>query len=132
MDSGEFSAVLRDLVAAEAELERTPSDQFARRQALRERAAELRTVLRDFSDGWTDHLSIDALRRRIAVVERRIEEHFGDRLSHTSGAQTGFGGGLDPKVLHGMNRAMDQAAGLTAMRGELARLRDRLAKLEGA
>ena len=114
------------------ELKSVPKGDFARRQDLNEREAQLRNELRAYSAGWTDHLSIDQLRRLINQAERRLAEHYGNRLSHTSGAQTGYGGGLDPQILHWMHRAMDQAGDLAGMKAELARLKDKLATLEGA
>ncbi len=127
----EFQRALRELDEVQAELRDTPKDQFARRQDLRDREEALRDEMRRLASEWTDHLSIDQLRRRIAVVENRLAEHYGNRLPHTSGPQTGLGGGLDPVYLHWMNRAMDKAADLPAIKAELARLKDQLAKLEG-
>ncbi len=126
-----FTLALRELAAVQDELAATAPDDFARRQELIEREGALRLELRSFRDSWTDHLSIDQLQHRIADVKRRLADHYGNRLSHTSGGQSGFGGGLDPKYLHQMHRAMDRAADLDAMQAELARLKDRLAKLEG-
>jgi len=126
-----FTRALRELAAVQEELAATATDQFSRRQELAERENELRLELRLFGDSWTDHLSIDQLRRKIDEVKRRLTDHYGNRLSHTSGGQSGFGGGLDPKFLHQMHRAMDRAADLESMEAELARLKDRLAKLEG-
>ena len=117
--------------AVQQELAETPADQLARRQELTELEDALRLELRSFRDSWTDHLSIDQLRHRIADMERRLGEHYGNRLSHLAGGQSGFGGGLDPTILHRMHRAMDRSADLPGMQAELARLKDRLAKLEG-
>lgn len=127
---GDFKQTLRDLVEVQELIGEVPNHDVPRRQELRDREAQLRARLRTFSAGWTDHLSIDQLRRRIAVVERRLEQHYGNRLSHTSGGQSGFGGGLDPQILHRMHRAMDKSADLKAMKAELVRLKDRLAILE--
>ena len=122
---------MHELTRVQDELRGVPDGDFARRQDLHDREAELRAELRSLGADWTDHFSIDQLKRRIAQTERRITDHFGNRLSHTSGAQTGYGGGLDPQILHWMHRAMDKAGDLPAMRAELARLKDQLAKLEG-
>jgi hypothetical protein len=126
-----FTQALRELAAVQEELAATAADQFSRRQELSALESELRLELRSFRDSWTDHLSIDQLQLRIADVTRRISDHYGNRLSHISGAQSGLGGGLDPTVLHRMHRAMDDAADLPALQAELARLKDRLAKLRG-
>jgi len=131
MSDAEFTATLRELADVVTELSSVPVDQHDRRLALRDRENALRGRLRAFRDTWTDHLSIDQLKRKIAEVETRLADHYGNRLSHTAGGQSGFGGGLDPTVLHRMHRAMDASADLPAMKAELARLRDRLAKLEG-
>lgn len=126
-----LSQTMRELARVQDELRAVPPDEFTRRQDLRDREEALRAELRSFAAGWTDHFSIDQLKGRIADTERRIKEHYGNRLSHTAGPQTGYGGGLDPQILHWMHRAMDQAGDLPAMRAELARLKDRLATLEG-
>lgn len=131
ISDGDFNSVMRELTEVQDRLRDTPEEQFALRQDLRDREDALRTELRRLGAGWSDHLSIDQLERRIAVVEGRLEEHYGNRLSHTSGGQSGFGGGLDPKILHRMHRAMDKSSDLPAMKAELARLKGQLAKLMG-
>ena len=125
-----FSQVLREFDAVQQELRDLPDSDFARRQDLHDREDTLRVELREFHVEQSDDMSIEQLKRLIASVEKRIEDHYGNRLSHTTGAQTGFGGGLDPKVLHKMHRAMDEAADLPAMKAELARLKDKLANLK--
>ena len=127
---GRFSETLREFNAVQEELSRVAESDFTRRQDLRDREEELRGELRSFSVVHTDDMSIDQLKRLIASVEGRLEDHYSNRLSHTSGAQTGYGGGLDPKVLHQMHRAMDAAGDLPALKAELARLKDKLATLE--
>ena len=125
-----FTRALRELEEVRNELAATDPTDFTRRQDLRDREAALREQVRSFSQEWTDHLSIDQLRRRIGEVEAQIEDHFGNRLSHTSGGQSGFGGGLDPKYLHAMHRAMDKSGDLEGLKAELRRLKDQLARLE--
>ncbi len=49
-----------------------------------------------------------------------------------AGAQTGQGGGVDPKIVHDMNRRMDAAPNLDGVNAEIARLRRRLTHLEGS
>lgn len=126
----DFTTTLRALAAVQAELTTVADDDIDRRQALQAREEALRTDLRSFSAPGTDEESIDQLKRSIAEAERRIEDHYGNRLSHTSGAQTGYGGGLDPKYLHQMNRAMDSANDLAGMKAELSRLKHKLNTLE--
>ncbi len=128
--AADFTATLRALTAVQAELSESSEEDLDRRHGLREREETLRAALRSFSAPGTDEDSIDQLKRSIAEAERRIENHFGNRLSHTSGAQTGYGGGLDPKYLHQMNRAMDSANDLAGMKAELSRLKDKLKTLE--
>jgi hypothetical protein len=122
--------LLRELYSVQQELAQAPKGELARQHDLREREGQLRAELREFSTQRPDPKSIDQLRRLIARTERRISEHYGNRLSYTSGPQTGYGGGLDPKILHRMHRAMDRSADLPGMRAELARLRQELAVLE--
>lgn len=125
-----FKRALRELDEVRTELAATDPTEFTHRQDLKDRETALRDEIRSFSHEWTDHLSIDQLRRRIGEVEAQIEDHYGNRLSHTSGGQSGFGGGLDPKYLHAMHRAMDKSGDLEGMKAELRRLRDQLARLE--
>ncbi len=127
-----FNRLLRELDEVQRALVDCDPTDFGRRQDLKDRETALRDEIRGFSHEWTDHLSIDQLRRRIKEVEGQLEDHFGNRLSHTSGGQTGFGGGLDPKYLHAMNRAMDKSGDLEGKRAELRRLKDQLARLEDA
>ena len=126
-----FIWALRELAAIQSEIATTPDDEFAKRQALKEQEAAVRLELRELRDLWTDHLSIDQLQRRIEDVKRRLTDHYGNRLSYMAGGQAGFGGGIDPTILHRMHRAMDRLGGLEGLQAELARLEDRLAKLEG-
>ena len=126
-----LTIAIRELADIQTALADVPTEDYQRRQSLREREEAIRRELRDYRDSWTDHLSIDQLRRRIADVERRLGEHYGNRLSHTAGGQSGFGGGLDPTILHSMHRAMDRSGDLESMKAELTRLKDHLAKLEG-
>lgn len=129
-DRDDFNLLLRELDDVKRQLAETDATDFARRATLRERETELREEVRSFSQGWTDHLSIDQLRRRIGVLEQQIEAHYGNRLPHTSGGQTGFGGGLDPRYLHEMNRAMDKSGDIEGKKAELRRLKDQLTRLE--
>jgi len=125
-----FTQALRELNDVQRELAETDPTDFTTRQDLKDRETALRETIRGFSQEWTDHFSIDQLRRRIKEVERQIEDHYGNRLSYTSGGQSGFGGGLDPKYLHAMHRAMDKSGDLEGTKAELRRLKDQLARLE--
>ena len=125
-----FKATLRELARVQDELRDLPRDDLAGRHDLHRREEQLRGELREFSAAWTDHLSIDQLKRHIASVERRLQDHYSNRVSHVTAAQTGFGGGLDPKVLHRMHRATDEVGDLPAIKAELTRLKDKLANLE--
>ena len=127
-----FNRALRELDDVQRQLADADPTDFTLRQDLKDRETALRAEIRDFSQGWTDHLSIDQLRRRIREVEGQIEDHYGNRLSHTSGGQSGFGGGLDPQYLHAMHRAMDKSGDLKGKKAELRRLKDQLTRLEEA
>jgi len=121
---------LRALSLVQEELAATPAEDLLGRRRLRDREIEIRAELRSFSERWTDHLSIDQLKRKIEELERRLGDHYGSRLSHLSGGQSGFGGGIDPTILHRMHRAMDQTGDLSARKAELARLKQKLHLLE--
>ena len=89
---------------------------------------ELREAVRTIALAG-DILSADQIERRITELRSRIEAHFGNRLSSSSGPQTGLGGGIDPKHLHQMNRAMDAANNIDRLKEELRKLEDRLAAM---
>ena len=125
-----FAETLQEFNTVQEKLRKVPEDDLSRRQDLRDREDALRAELRGFSVEQIDDSSIDQLKRLISSVEQRLEDHYGNRLSHITGPQTGFGGGLDPKVMHKMHRAMDEAGDLPAIKAELARLRDQLASLQ--
>ncbi|NND04007.1 MAG: hypothetical protein HKN91_14595 [Acidimicrobiia bacterium] len=131
-DADRFNRALRELDEVQQLLTESEPTDFARRQDLRDRESALRAEIRGFGQEWTDHLSIDQLRRRIEEVESQIEDHYGNRLSHTSGGQSGLGGGLDPKYLHAMHRAMDKSGDIEHKKAELRRLKDQLTRLEGS
>ncbi len=126
-----MTEVLRELEAVKQQLRDTPAEARTTRQDLRDREAALRFELRRMGRANVPPASIAQLKRRIAVVERKIQDHFGTRMSSSSGAAGhAGGGGLDPQALHRFNRATDRAADLEGMRAELQRLRDELADLE--
>jgi hypothetical protein len=131
MAGDRFAEVLQELDAVQQQLNEPPDNDFARRQNLRDRVEALRAELRAYSVEHTDEMSINQLKRLIASVERRLEDHYGNRLSHTSGPQSAGGGGLDPTILHEAHRAMDRSADLPGMKAELSRLMDKLTILEG-
>lgn len=123
--------VLRELEAVKQALIATPDDEWARRQDLHDREAALRDELRALGRGQVGQPSIEQVKRQIAVVEQRIKDHFGLRMSYASGGQGGpGGGGIDPQWLHKWHRLMDRSADLKGMRDELRALRAELARFE--
>ncbi len=131
MDRAELAAVREELAAIQDRLIGLPPEAFSERMELRARQEELREKVRSEALAG-DLLSADQIKRRIAELESTIAAHSANRLSHSSGPQTGMGGGIDPKHLHEMNRRMDESIGLDDLRTQLRRLRDRLAAMERA
>ena len=107
-----------------------PADAFDERITLREDRSALTALLRSEGAALSDAKDLAAIRRRVAVLEHRIEEARGNRLSASAGAQTGRGGGIDPRYVHAINAKLDEAAGVAELRKELQRLRFKLAGLE--
>lgn len=129
MDQTELSTIRAQLVEIQDRLLELPADAFSERIELRARQDELRERVRSKALAG-DILSADQIKRRIADLEKTIETHSANRLSHISGPQTGLGGGIDPKHLHEMNRRMDELARIEDLKTQLRRLRDRLAAME--
>lgn len=131
MSSSDLDDVRRELAVLAERLAALPADAFSERLDIRGRQAELREIVRRHAVAG-DLLGADQIRRRIAVVRRQIEAHYGNRLSTRVGPQTGMGGGLDPAVTHEMNRKMDALADIEGLRKELRQLQDRLASFESS
>jgi hypothetical protein len=83
-------------------LERLPTEAFNERLTIRMRQDELRDWARTLQTNALagDIMSADQLERRIGMLRERIRQHYGNRLSSSSGPQSGMGGGLDPNQRH--------------------------------
>lgn len=121
-----LAALRRRLVEIDAALQSLPADAYGTRLDLRTEQRAIREELRARSLAG-DLLTADQLELRIAHLERQIDAHYANRLSHLSGPQTGYGGGIDPQVLHEMHRRMDETAGIEQLKAEVSRLKSRLA-----
>lgn len=128
-DEVDLDAVRLELIALADQLDGLAPDAFAERLTVRERQAELREVVRNHVVAG-DLFSADQVGRQIDLLKSRISAHYGNRLSSISGPSTGFGGGIEPRALHEMNRRMDAAADIEGMKKELRRLEDQLAAFE--
>ncbi len=129
--TNQLSELLAELSVVQDELIATAEDDFERRMELHRRQDELRAKAREL--GTTAAVGgVDAteIRRQIARLEAERERHISNRLPYTAAAQTGMGGGIDPRHVHQMHRQMDDAFGLVELDEELARLRHRLTELE--
>ena len=124
--------LLAELSAVQARLSELPKDAHEERFQLREHQKELRELSRRQLAQLGDLLSADEVRTRLRQLESQREQYLNDtRLSHLAGAQTGQGGGIDPKIVHDMHRNMDESFNLDGLTAEIKRLRRRLATLEG-
>ncbi len=127
----DLDAVRLELIEVADRLENLPSDALAERADARRRQAELREFVRkNFVAG--DFLSADQLGRQIELLKTRITAHYGNRLSNLSGPSTGYGGGIEPRALHEMNRQMDAAADIDGMKCKLRELENRMAAFESS
>ena len=124
--------LIRLLSDVTARLETLPADAYGERVTLRQEERELRGRLREAGNALSGPEDIASLRRRIREIERRIDAALGNRLSASAAAQTGRGGGIDPRYVHMMNRKLDAAAGMDDLKKERDRLRFRLSSLEAA
>lgn len=127
-DGHDLDEIRRELASLAERLIDVPESAIAERTEIIERQRELRAIVRERVTAG-DLLSADQLERSIEVLRRQIADHYGNRLSHSSGPQTGLGGGLDPKQLHEMNRKMDALADIDGMKKRLRTLEDRLAAM---
>jgi hypothetical protein len=128
----DLDVILAELSDVAAKLSDLPDDAFAERFELRQRQEELRAASREMLAESGDILSADEARMQLKRLEAERDQYLGTRLSHSAGAQTGQGGGIDPKYVHDMHRRMDAAFDLDSVNAEIDRLKTRLAKLEGA
>lgn len=127
---GTVEDLIRLLSDVTARLETIPADAYGERITLREEERELRGRLREAGNLLSGPEDLESLRRRIREIEHRIEAAVGNRLSASAAAQTGRGGGIDPRDVHMLNRKLDAAAGMANLRKERDRLRARLTSLE--
>lgn len=127
-DLTDLDDIRRELAILGERLEQLPDDAFGERLTIRTRQRDLRVAVQSIALAG-DLMSADQLERRIDFIRSRIKAHYGNRLTTSSGPQTGMGGGLDPKYLHQMNRAMDKANNIDALKKELRKLDDRLAAM---
>lgn len=125
IDGEALDDIRRELMVLAERLDRLPTDAFDERLDVRMRQDELREIVRRHAVAG-DLMSADQLERRVTELRSRIEAHYGNRIAHSSGPQTGLGGGLDPKYLFQMNRAMDEAGDIDGLKEELRKLEDRL------
>ena len=125
----DLDEVRRELIELAERLEALAPGAFTARVDVRERQAELREIVRRYAIAG-DLLSADQIRRQIDLLKARITAHYGLRLSSRSGPSTGYGGGIEPRALHEMNRRMDAAADIDGMKRKLRQLEDRLAAFE--
>jgi hypothetical protein len=129
VESG-LESVTKELIEATGRLDELPADAFAERAELRDHIHALQARARDLRAVAGSGLSADQIRTRIGNLESRIAKQAGNHLSASAAAQTGRGGGIEPRDVHRLNRQMDEASGMEGMRRELAALRTELAAIQ--
>lgn len=113
--------VLAELLAVRSELFELPSSAFERRAVLQGRLTELRALAADVrTPSPTD---LEALRVQLGRLETELERRLGNRLSHSTAAQTGRGGGIDPKYAHTLNGQIDKGLGVAELKAEIHKIR---------
>ncbi len=130
-DAFDLDAIRHELIELADRLDNLEPDAFAERLTVRERQAELREIVRNHIVAG-DLLSADQVGRQIDLLKSRINAHYANRLSSMSGPSTGFGGGIEPRALHEMNRRMDVSADIEGMKKELRRLENQMAAFNSA
>ncbi len=123
--------VLVALADVQDELLATPGDDFATRATLSDRQDALRLEASRARLAIPDHLDADQLALQVDHLEAEILQHLDTRPSASAGAQTGEGGGIDPRYLHRMHRQMAKSFGLEEKQEQLQLLKARLAELRG-
>jgi hypothetical protein len=122
-----LDAIRVELSAIQLRLLELPEDAFGDRLDLRQRQAELRRESRQLSADSSHAESDTAVREHLQSLRRELSERLGGRISHTAAAQTGRGGGIDPGLVHDMNRRIDKGRGVDALRRQISALERRLA-----
>ena len=126
-------AIRRQLADVAEQLSKLPDDAFEERFQLRQRQDELRAQAREALAATGDLLSADEARLRLDQLKERRQRFLDDtRLSHLAGAQTGQGGGIDPKIVHDMHQRMDEAFDLDGINAEIDRLQRLITRLGGS
>ncbi len=124
----DLSDVVVELADVRAALAAAPEDDFETRADLRARQDDLRAeAARLRAAQPIDSLDEAELRGRLERLERQRDRHLSAHIGHSAAAQTGEGGGIDPKYVHDLHRQMDEAAGLAEIEDEIRRLRNALA-----
>jgi phage terminase small subunit len=126
-----LEVILADLASVQDELISVASDDFATRAELSNRQDALRREAAEAREAVPDYLTVEQLEADIAHLEAEILAHLESRPAASSGAQTGFGGGIDPQYLHGMHREMAKSFGLEEKQKRLQLLKGRFNELAG-
>jgi hypothetical protein len=113
--------VLAEMVRVRGELAELPRSAYERRNTLHARLAELRGLAADAQEpSATD---VEALRSRLRRLESELERRLGSPVSQSAAAQTGRGGGIDPRFVHQLNRAIDKGTGVAELKAEIRNIR---------
>ena len=88
------------------------------------RLAELRTLAAEVQEPSAS--DVEALRFRLRRLEAELKRRLEARVSQSAGAQTGKGGGIDPWVVHQLNRAIDKGTGVAELKAEISKIRSLL------
>jgi hypothetical protein len=121
-----IDSLVAELAEIHTRLSELPEGSFPERAALRDRRALLRKEARELGNASTaTHPA--AAHDRLTYLKAELNRRMGGRLSQSAGAQTGVGGGIDPKFVHRINRKIDDATNVEELRGEIWSLERMLA-----
>lgn len=115
-----WEGILSELLSLRQRESRLSGRCARQRLEIAERRRELREAARALAGSDWNH----ALATRLEAVENEIVRAIGNRIPGSfAGAGTGMGGGIDPDVLHNLNRRVDKASDLKRLSEEAAELR---------
>jgi len=126
---GRLEAIRHALSRTQEQLLELPEDAFDARLDLRQRQLELRAEASRLAATSRSAESKTSMRDRLQRLRHELDSRMNGRISHTAAAQTGQGGGIDPMLVHELNRRIDEATGVDDLRKEIRDLERRLAEI---
>ncbi len=118
----DVDVALRELADIQDRLIALPSDAFGERYELQTRRAALRDRLAEHHAGADDERPTPELEAELVALRARAEEIKKLRIDVVKQAGGGRTGEMNTRGATGMNRQIDEAQGLPAIRSRIARI----------